>query len=210
MNIDKRLLVDVIPFEVSREMLNESIRGGGPLRVEGVLQRANAKNQNGRVYPKDILMREAQKYQENLVRDRRAVGELDHPESPIINLKNVSHNVVDLKWVGDDLVGTVEILNTPSGNILRDLFAAGIKLGISSRSMGSTKKNLREGTLEVQDDLELICFDFVSNPSTVGAFMTPMGQLNEGFDRNNVIIPHVKYDKVDGLVREILSEMIKD
>jgi len=145
----------------------------GKLIVSGVLQRAGAKNQNGRVYPKDILQREVQQYQQ-LIDERRALGELDHPDSSVVNLQNVSHNVVEIGWEGDDVVGKVEILPTPSGNILRELFKSGIRLGISSRGMGSVK----DGTdgLEVQEDFNLIAFDFVSNPSTHGAFLSPVNE----------------------------------
>lgn len=144
----------------------------GVVLVKGVLQRAGAENQNGRVYPKDILMREAKKY-ETLIKERRALGELDHPDSSVINLKNVSHNIREVYWSGDDLMGVVEVLPTPSGNILKELLRAGILLGISSRGMGSTKQ-LAGGKVEVNEDFELLCWDFVSNPSTHGAFLTPL------------------------------------
>ena len=138
--MSKQLIVDCISFEVNRDVINEMTQSGGPFIVKGVLQRANAKNQNGRVYPKAILEREAVKYFENFIKQRRALGELDHPETSVVNLQNVSHNVTELHWEGDDLVGTVEVLGTPSGNILKELFKAGIKLGISSRGLGSVKQ----------------------------------------------------------------------
>ncbi len=179
----KDLIVDYIPFEVSPEQINESIsQNGGKLVVHGVLQRANAKNQNGRVYPREILEREGQKYTKEFVSQKRALGELDHPESSVVNLQNVSHNVTEMHWEGDNLVGTVEVLGTPSGNILKELFKAGIKLGISSRGMGSVEA-IEEAdgkpAMKVGKDFELIAFDFVSNPSTHGAFMHP---LQEGVD----------------------------
>ena len=121
----KQILIDVLPFEFKKTSLNESLKDG-KLLVSGVLQRADAKNQNGRVYPKDILEREVKKYDDNFVKERRALGELDHPDSSVVNLQNVSHNVVEMMWNGDDLVGKVEILPTPSGNILKELFKAGI------------------------------------------------------------------------------------
>ena len=142
--------------------------------VKGILQRAGAENQNGRIYPREILEREAKKY-ETLIKERRALGELDHPDSSVINLKNVSHNIREIHWEGEDVVGTVEILPTPSGNILKELLRAGILLGISSRGMGSVS-NIGEGKVEVGSDFELIGWDFVSNPSTHGAFMTPMNE----------------------------------
>ena len=174
----------------------------GRVLVNGVLQRAGAENQNGRVYPKSILEREAKKY-EQLIKERRALGELDHPDSSVINLKNVSHNIREIHWEGDDLVGTVEILPTPSGNILKELLRAGILLGISSRGMGSTRQ-LEGNKVEVQEDFELIGWDFVSNPSTHGAFMTPM---------NESVIKQIGTDvcgdfcKAQDLMREIITEL---
>ena len=182
--MSKSLLVDYIPFEVSRDMINESIKkNDGRLVVTGVLQRAEAKNQNGRIYPKETLVREAKKYAQVNIAERRALGELDHPDSSVVNLNNASHNVLEMHWKGDDLLGTVEVLSTPSGNILKELFKSGIKLGISSRGLGSVEpvneKNGEDGTVEVQPDFELIAFDFVSNPSTHGAFMRPVNESVE-------------------------------
>ena len=183
--MNKKLLVDVRPFEISRQKIDESIKeNDGRLIVKGVLQRAEAKNQNGRVYPREVLMKETTKYLEEQVSERRALGELDHPDSSVVNLNNASHNVIEMHWDGDDLLGTVEVLSTPSGNILKELFKSGIKLGISSRGLGSVEP-MRESegggdTVEVQPDFELIAFDFVSNPSTHGAFMRP---VNEGVER---------------------------
>ena len=199
----KQVLIDVMPFEFKKSALNESLQDG-KLFVSGVLQRADAKNQNGRVYPVDVLKREAEKYMDNFVKQRRAMGELDHPESSVVNLKNVSHNIVDMGWDGKDLVGTVEILPTPSGNILKDLLKAGILLGISSRGLGSVKKDMREGADVVQDDFDLIAFDFVSNPSTQGAFMYPQGKINESVDNKLIINP---YSNVERLIHNILSEL---
>ena len=199
----KQVLIDVLPCEFKKTSLNESIRDG-KLIVSGVLQRAEAKNQNGRIYPKEILKREAEKYMENFVKQRRAMGELDHPESSVVNLKNVSHNIVDMGWDNDDLVGTVEILPTPSGNILRDLLNSGILLGISSRGLGSVKKDMREGADVVQDDFDLIAFDFVSNPSTQGAFMYPQGKINESVEQSRIINP---YSNVERIIHNILSDL---
>ena len=181
--MNKKLLVDVRPFEISRQKIDESIKeNDGRLIVKGVLQRAESKNQNGRMYPREVLMKETTKYLEEQVSERRALGELDHPDSSVVNLNNASHNVIEMHWDGDDLLGTVEVLSTPSGNILKELFKSGIKLGISSRGLGSVEP-MREGegdTVEVQPDFELIAFDFVSNPSTHGAFMRP---VNEGVEK---------------------------
>ena len=202
--MEKKLIVDYITFDINPQMINESMeKNNGRLLVKGVLQRADAKNQNGRVYPKDILEREVQKYDQNFVKERRALGELDHPESSVVNLQNVSHNVVEMMWSGDDLIGKVEILPTPNGNILKQLMKAGIKLGISSRGLGSVRKNVRENADEVQDDFELIAFDFVSNPSTRGAFMFPVGSLKESVE--NKIVN--RYENIENLIRDIISEI---
>ena len=197
--MSKQLIVDYIPFEVTPQQINESIsKNDGRLIVNGVLQRADAKNQNGRVYPKDTLMREAENYSKVQIKERRALGELDHPDSSVVNLNNVSHNVMEMHWKGDDLVGTVEVLGTPAGNILKELFKSGIKLGISSRGLGSVEE-LGEGegsTVKVQPDFELIAFDFVSNPSTHGAFLSP---IREGVEQNIT-----KITKVESIINDIL------
>ena len=197
----RNLLIETTLFEGK---LNED--SSGRTLVKGILQRAVAENQNGRIYPKDILIREAKKY-EVLIKERRALGELDHPDSGIINLKNVSHNVKEIHWEGDDLCGTVEILPTPSGNILKELLIAGILLGISSRGMGSVV-NIGEGKVKVGDDFELIGWDFVSNPSTHGAFMTPV-TMNESVNRQlkEQAIVCGDYCKAQDLMREIITEL---
>jgi len=187
-----QLLVDVTPF---KSVLRESKTRPGVFEVEGVMQRAKAENQNGRVYSKDILVREAKKYMEEFVKNGNAFGELDHPESPVVSLKNASHVVKDLYWKGDDLMGKVELLNTPAGNIVKEIIKAGHTIGISSRGTGSVNQT-NEGHLEVQDDFDLVCWDFVSNPSTHGAFMNPVS-LNEGKKVN-------KYTILDSIINDIL------
>ena len=197
----KQLIVDYLPFDILQEQISESMKeNNGKLVVRGVLQRADTKNQNGRVYPKEILMREAKKYFKNFINQKRAMGELDHPESSVVNLANVSHNITEMTWNGDDLVGTVEVLGTPSGNILKELFKSGIKLGISSRGMGSVETMTEdEDSQEVQPDFELIAFDFVSNPSTHGAFMHPMHESIE-----HTAVRDTKYGKVEAIINDIL------
>ena len=186
-----QLLVDVTPF---KSVLKESKDRPGVFEVEGVMQRAKAENQNGRVYSKDILEREASKYVKEFVERGNAFGELDHPESPVVSLKNASHIVKELWWKGDDLMGRVELLNTPSGNIVKEICKAGHTIGISSRGTGSVQQT-NEGTLEVQDDFELVCWDFVSNPSTHGAFM---GVMKESVDKNKTNkIKLRKNDKIE-------------
>lgn len=199
----KKLLVDYLPFEVEPDQINESMKeNNGKLVVRGVLQRAESKNQNGRVYPKDILVREAKKYTDEFINERRAMGELDHPESSVVNLQNVSHNVRKMHFEGDNLMGEVEVLGTPSGNILKELFKSGIKLGISSRGMGSVETVNENGkeAQEVQPDFELIAFDFVSNPSTHGAFMYP---VNESVDKTQDRTCD-KYCKVESIINDIM------
>ena len=194
-----QLLIETRLFEGK---VNED--ADGRTLVKGVLQRAEAPNQNERVYPKQILMREAKKY-EVLIKERRALGELDHPDSSVINLKNVSHNVREIHWEGNDLVGTVEILPTPSGNILKELLKAGILLGISSRGMGSVV-NIGEGKVKVGEDFELIGWDFVSNPSTHGAFMTPMNEsVNKKLTKQTEVCN--EWCKSQDLMREIITEL---
>ena len=198
--MSKQLLVDYIPFEVTPQQINESLAKNGKLIVNGVLQRANAQNQNGRIYPREVLVKEAKKYAQIQIKERRALGELDHPDSSVVNLNNASHNILEMHWKGDDLLGTVEVLGTPAGNILKELFKSGIKLGISSRGLGSVKEIYEDGNdaVEVQPDFELIAFDFVSNPSTQGAFLSP---VNEGINRN---LKESKYHKVNKIVTDIL------
>jgi hypothetical protein len=193
----KSLLIETRLFEGK---VNED--ESGRTLVKGILQRAGAENQNGRVYPRHILEREINKYQQ-LIKERRALGELDHPESSIINLKNVSHNIREIHWDGDDVYGTVEILSTPSGNILKELLRADILLGISSRGMGSTKP-ASNNKVEVEEDFDLISWDFVSNPSTQGAFMTPL------HESKSKIVTEVcgEYCKAQDLMREIITELI--
>jgi hypothetical protein len=202
----KQLLVDYLPFEVKPDQIVESMKENqGRLVVRGVLQRAESKNQNGRVYPREVLMREAKKYAKEFIGQNRAMGELDHPESSVVNLTNVSHNIKEMHWEGDNLLGTVEVLGTPSGNILTELFKSGIKLGISSRGMGSVE-TVSEGdgepSQEVQPDFELIAFDFVSNPSTHGAFMYPMKEsVNKEVPVGRTC---GEYCKVESLINDIM------
>ena len=187
------ILVNVTPFKA---VLTESKTKPGVFEVVGIMQRAGAKNQNGRIYDRDILEREVQNYIENFVKVGNAYGELDHPESAIVSLKNASHVVKDLWWQGEDLMGRVELLNTPSGNIVKEIVKGGHTIGISSRGTGSVTQT-NEGTLMVQPDFELVCWDFVSNPSTQGAFMNAIS-LNEGRAKAG------KYDKLDNILNNIL------
>jgi hypothetical protein len=187
------LLVNVTPFKA---VLTESKLKPGVFEVTGIMQRAGAKNQNGRIYQRDLLEREVENYINNFVKIGNAYGELDHPESAIVSLKNASHVVKELWWEGQDLMGKLELLNTPSGNIVKEIVRAGHTIGISSRGTGSVTQT-NEGTLMVQPDFELCAWDFVSNPSTQGAFMRPIS-LNEGAESVS------KYAKLDSILNNIL------
>jgi hypothetical protein len=193
----RQTLIDTQLFKLSPQAITEAVKTeNGNLLVEGRLQTAEVKNGNGRFYPREVLEREVEKYVEGPIAEMRALGELDHPDSQVINLKNVSHNIKEIHWEGDDVVGTIEILPTPSGNILTELFKNGITVGVSSRGMGSLKQ-LGE-TQEVQDDFELLCWDFVSTPSTPGAYVAPM---NEGLKSSLQLEKHIK-------VNEIITEIL--
>jgi hypothetical protein len=198
----KQVLIDYILFEPSPRMINESrLNPSKNLIVEGKVQAAGKPNANRRVYDFDTLRREVDRYVKGPIAEKRATGELDHPETSVINLKNVCHNITDLWWEGQDLYGRFEILPTPSGNILKELFLNGINVGVSSRALGSTSP-LGEGLVQVEDDLELICWDFVSTPSTYGAFVKPTGHMNEGFIPQGII--ENPYSKVNSVITDIL------
>ena len=194
-----QLLVEHIPFKVDRPLVEQSIKENRPLVVKGILQKAGTKNQNGRIYERKILDREVQKYIEGPVKENRALGELDHPDSSVINLNNVSHNIKKVWWDGDTVMGEVEILSTPAGNILKELFRNGITVGISSRGMGSVEESA-DGTLMVQEDFDLLCWDFVSTPSTPGAYMSPT-TLKEGVET-----PTANYTKIHNIIRDIICD----
>ena len=193
----KETLVEYRPFDF-KKVLSEGV-SNGPLIVEGVVQKAGEKNQNGRVYPKKVLDREIKNYKAGPVSENRAYGELDHPDSQVINLGNTCHVVRDVWWDGDDVIGRIEILDTPSGRILQTLFNRGLTVGISSRGLGSVKEVYESNTVEVQDDFELLCWDFVSTPSTHGAYVQPVSQLNEGISS-----PIYRYDNVNSIISDII------
>jgi hypothetical protein len=192
----KSLLIETRPFTISPSVLTESKNTGKNPIVEGILATVEVKNGNGRYYSKELWERELKKYSTS-IKERRACGELDHPDSQVINLKNVSHNITKIWWDGDNVMGEIEILPTPSGNIVKALIGSGIRIGVSSRGMGSLKQ-VGE-VLEVQDDFELLAFDFVSTPSNPGSWMHPVGQIHEGLSS-----PVNPYGKVNSIVTEIL------
>lgn len=193
----KENLIEYRPF-VFKKVLSEG-PDNGPLIVQGVVQKAGEKNQNGRVYPKKVLDREIKSYKAGPVSENRAYGELDHPDSQVINLGNTCHVVRDVWWDGDDVIGKIEVLDTPSGRILQTLFNRGLTVGISSRGLGSVKEVYESNTVEVQDDFELLCWDFVSTPSTHGAYVQPVSQLNEGISS-----PIYRYDNVNTIISDII------
>jgi hypothetical protein len=200
--MEKQVLAEYMPLQISGGVIRESMKQhDGRILIKGLLQRAEAQNQNGRVYPHPILAREATKY-ETLIKEKRALGELDHPDSSVVNLSNVSHNIIEMHWEGKDLVGTIEVLNTPPGKILQELLKAGILVGISSRGLGSVQEST-EGGAVVQDDFELIAFDMVSNPSTQNAFMKP---IHESVDKYGKVCID-KYCRIQEIVTEILIDM---
>jgi len=190
----KKVLVETHIFKPKQARLSENKSDRGLPLVEGILATAEVKNGNGRYYSKDLWEREIERYLP-LVKEHRAMGELDHPESSIINLKNVSHNIADMWWDGDNVMGKIEILPTPSGNILKALIDSGITVGVSSRGMGSLQQ--RGEVMEVQDDFELLCWDFVSTPSNPDSFMHLVRESKE-FKAQD------KYKEVNDILGEIL------
>jgi len=195
-----KILTEWSPWEYDKNSLNEEAdKNGGKVVMKGILQKANTLNQNGRVYPIEVLEREVRNYQK-FIKENRALGELDHPDSSVVELKNASHIVREAYMEGDVCFGTVEILETPSGKILKSLVESGVTLGISSRGVGSTR---REGDHQVvQDDFQLICWDFVSEPSTPGAFM--MAEAKE-INESDLNRHFNKSDRVDRLFNDVLN-----
>jgi hypothetical protein len=195
-----KLLTEWMPFNYSNKVIKEEAElNGGKIMMKGILQKADTLNQNGRVYPREILEREVRNYQK-FIRENRALGECDHPDSSVVELKKVSHIIREAYMEGNICYGTVEILDTPTGKILKSLVEAGVTLGISSRGVGSTKKSGDHQI--VQDDFQLICWDFVSEPSTPGAFMMKEGreiskhELSKLFNRT---------DRIDRMFNNILD-----
>ena len=197
---EMKVLREWLPITCDKSVIEENREKFGKFMLKGIIQRANTLNQNGRVYPRSILQREVENYQK-LIRENRALGECDHPDSSVIELKNASHIVREAYMQGDDVYGTIEILDTPSGKIIQSLIESGVTLGISSRGVGST--STKGNTQVVQDDFQLICFDMVSEPSTPGAFMT----LSEGrtVRREDLDNFFNRTDRIDRIFNDILS-----
>jgi len=197
-----RLLETYDTFDYTPAMIKESMeKNGGKILMKGILQKADTLNQNGRIYPLSVLDREVRNYQKFII-ENRAVGELDHPDSSVVNLKNVSHMIREAYIENGTVIGVVEVLSkVPSGAILAGLVESGVKLGISSRGVGSTRK--QGEYYVVQDDFQLICWDFVSEPSTPGAFMIPEGKIIE--NANELKNVFTKTDRIDRILNDILS-----
>ena len=196
----RQLLTEWLSFDYSPGMIKESRDlNDGKVLMKGILQKADTLNQNGRIYPEPILAREVRNYQK-FIQENRALGECDHPDSSVVELKNASHIVREAHMDGDVVYGTIELLDTPSGKILQSLVESGVTLGISSRGVGSTRQ---EGnTSVVQEDFQLICFDMVSEPSTPGAFMMNEGKTIHPRDLNKFF---TKTDRIDRIFNEILD-----
>ena len=199
--MEKQVLIEYLSFQPLPQQLREArVNPHGKFLVAGKVQAADKPNANRRIYDYDTLRKQVQLYIDGPITERRALGELDHPESSVINLKNVCHNITRLWWDGKDLYGEFEILDTPSGNILKQLFLNGINVGVSSRAMGSVTP-IGEGLVQVEDDLELICWDFVSTPSTYGAYVKPIDGLNESYNPQSVAS---KQNSINKLISDII------
>ena len=195
-----RLLTEWMPLKYDKNIIEEAKKSnGGKIVLRGILQRAETLNQNGRVYPKAVLEREIENYQK-LIRENRALGECDHPDTSVVELKNCSHIVREAYMEGDDVYGVIELLDTPTGKILQALVGSGVTCGISSRGVGSVREE--KGQQIVQEDFQLICFDMVSEPSTPGAFM-----MNEGKEISQRELDKFfnKSDKIDRVFNDVLS-----
>ena len=194
---NKCVLQEFMDLDYSGDLLTEEEkegnRNGTHLIVAGKIQCANTPNGNGRVYSEELLRREMKNY-EKLVKERRATGELDHPDSSVVELKNASHLITEVWWNGDDVMGKMKILDTPAGKIARNLVEGGVQLGISSRGLGSTRQ--QGGVTMVEDDFQLLCFDLVSEPSTTGAFLVAENQVKTHL---------TKADRINRALNDILG-----
>jgi hypothetical protein len=193
------LLKEWTALKYTPDIVKESrALNGGKVLLKGIIQRADTLNQNGRIYPRAILEREIINYQK-FIRENRALGECDHPDTSVVELKNASHLIKEARMEGDNVFGVVELLDTPSGKILQSLVESGVTLGISSRGVGSTRQ--QGSALIVQEDFQLICFDIVSEPSTPGAFINESRQ----FTRTDLKQTFNKSDRIDRIFNEIIG-----
>ena len=197
MSENKVLLQEYVDLQYERGTIREQIEKHEPIMLKGIIQRANAPNANKRIYPRHILEREINNYQK-LVKENRAVGELDHPSESVVELKNVSHVLRKVWWEGNDVMGSLEVLNTPNGKILQSLLDGDIKIGISSRGVGSLKEDGQNNLVE--DDFILVCFDIVSDPSNFGSFL-----MKENVDINQTLRQLTKADRLNRILNNIIS-----
>jgi len=196
-------------FDILTESERKRVANDGAVYLVGVCQKAGTKNGNGRIYRQETLQREVENYQK-AIRERRSLGELDHPDDSVINLKNASHLIAKMWWDGEAVMGKIEVLNTPSGRILKDLVKAGVKLGISSRGLGTVKEGMG-GTVMVEDDFQLICFDIVSEPSTPGAYLAPKNSVSISTPQMNVgINSYLNENKEKTNLNNLIQDILKD
>ena len=194
----KYVLQEFMNLDYSDDLLTEEERQGNKdgihLVVAGKIQCAEAKNGNGRIYPKPILEREIKNYTK-LVKEGRAIGELDHPDSSVVELKNARFVMTEVWWKGNDVMGKMKILDTPAGKIAKQLVEGGVRLGISSRGLGSTRQ--QNGVTMVEDDFQLLCFDLVSEPSTTGAFLVAESKVKTHL---------TKADRINRAINNVLGD----
>lgn len=200
------LLREYSELKLEKEALNEMVSkraSGEPFIVKGVIQRADAKNQNGRIYPYSILKKECDRYEEDFVKRGNAIGCLDHVETPVIELKHASHVVTKIWWEDKEVHAEIKLLNTPAGKIAQEIVLSGIPLGISSRAVGTVSKNEAQGADIVGEDLQLVCFDLVGVPSTHNAFLSINEAIEvKNFDRNKILPAEMR-------VKTILQDILK-
>ena len=200
---DGQCAIDILTESERKRVVSE-----GAVYLVGVCQKAGTKNGNGRVYQKPTLAREVEGYQK-AVKERRSLGELDHPDDSVINLKNASHLITKMWWDGDNVMGKIEVLGTPSGRILKDLIKAGVKLGISSRGLGTVKES--QGITMVEDDFQLICFDIVSEPSTPGAYLAPKNSVSVSTPQMDAgINTYLNENKEKTNLNNLIQDILKD
>ena len=167
--------------------------------IEGIFAQAESKNRNGRVYPREIMESAVNKFVNDQVLTKRAVGELNHPDGPTVNLDKVSHLITDLQWEGNNVMGKAQILDTPNGKIVKGLLDGGVRLGVSTRGMGSLEN--KDGTMYVKDDFILATVDIVQDPSAPEAFVNGIMEGVEWVWNNGVIQPQ-EIEKIETEIKQ--------
>jgi len=169
------------------EFLTEATKTGKNYFIEGVFMQAETKNRNGRIYPKEVLVKEAKRYTKEFIESKRAFGELGHPDGPTVNLERVSHMITELVEVDQNFMGRAKIMDTPYGKIVKNLIDEGARLGVSSRGMGSLKPG-KDGIQEVQGDFYLAtAADIVADPSAPDAFVAGIMEGKEWIWDNGLL-----------------------